>query len=69
MKAKLIFNLPEEREDFETASRAWDYRNTIEEFDHKLRVMQKYEDIETIEITKVRDLLREVLDDNNLKIE
>ena len=42
MKAKLIFQLPEEQHAFDTASRAADWREVVIELDRSLRDTIKY---------------------------
>lgn len=43
MKAMLQFNLPEERDDFETTVHATDWRLTVADFMSELRRRVKYE--------------------------
>lgn len=64
MIAKLEFNLPEDKEDFKTASNAWAYRLALEEFDGWLRNQIKY--LDKNELQEVRDQLREICRDNDI---
>ena len=66
MKGTLEYNLPEERFDFEIATKAMDYRNVIEELNEWLRREIKYND--NHEYEKVRKVLLELLDDYELVI-
>lgn len=42
-KGILEFELPEEREDFETAQNGWKYKSILKELDEDLRRKLKYE--------------------------
>ena len=42
-RATLEFNLPEEREEFDTAAKAMDYRLILSDYDEHLRQLVKYE--------------------------
>jgi hypothetical protein len=53
MKAKLIFDLPEETEEFELASHAGSYASAIEDFTAHLRALYK-SDQETVNIEELR---------------
>lgn len=66
MRAALFFNLPEETNDFELAQWGWEYKLVLDELDEKLRKMNKYEDIESIKITEVRKLIRDLLSERDL---
>lgn len=69
MKAKLIFNLPDESVEFEQAVNGAKWPVAIWNFDQTLRKKYKYEDNETINIQEVRDLLRVELGEYNLSLE
>lgn len=45
MKAVLEFDLPEEQDDFYTASNGWKYRSVIYDIDNFLRNKTKYEEL------------------------
>ena len=45
MKAVLEFDLPEEQDDFYTASNGWKYRSVIHDIDDFLRSKIKYEEL------------------------
>ena len=64
-KATLEFNLPEEKEEFDTAYKGHIYKQTIEELDNWLRALSKYEDKEQVYIDAVRSKIREIERDLN----
>lgn len=70
MKAVLKFNLPEDRFDFEAASKAPQYIFALQHLDEWLRGILKYEaeplDKETIQ--KVRDRLHQELADEGVDL-
>jgi len=66
MKAILKFNLPEEYVEYTTCNNAGNLASIIFEYDQKLRNMYKYENKETISTEEARDLLREIMDENDL---
>jgi len=71
MKAILEFNLPEENEEFESASNGWKYKSLLCEFDNFLRNKIKYEDLkdEDYEIyNNVREQLWNLLNEENLTL-
>lgn len=67
MKAKLIFNLPEDRDDFNYANNGFYYYMALVEMDEWLRAEYKYNDNK--EMYEVREKLREIILDNNVKLE
>lgn len=60
MKATLIFNLPEEKEDHLDALRGSSLKWAIEEFDQWLRQLRKYQDKEVVDIDEARAKLHEM---------
>jgi len=72
MKAKLIFNLPEENHEWKNAIDGSSMRSTLWEYDQWLRSKVKYEDL-TNEQHQVyqgcRDHLRTLLYENNIDID
>jgi len=60
MQAQLIFNLPEEQEEFEMASNAIKYSIVLSDIDNYLRSKIKYTDL-TDEQYKVYEEVREQL--------
>ncbi len=59
MKATLVFSLPDEREEYESAYKGARYSYALEEIDLQLRNMSKYEDKKNISIEEVRKLIRD----------
>ena len=72
MKAKLIFDLPEESHEWENALQGSKMRSTLWEFDQWLRSKIKYEDLndEQYQVYQgCRDHLRTLLIENNIDID
>jgi hypothetical protein len=72
MKAKLIFDLPEESHEWENALQGSKMRSTLWEYDQWLRSKIKYEDLndEQYQVYQgCRDQLRTLLIENNLDID
>jgi hypothetical protein len=67
MKAKLIFNLPEDQEDFNYATNGFKYYMALVEMDEWLRAEYKYNDKE--EMYEVREKLRQIISENNVKLD
>ena len=67
MKATLEFNLPEEQEDFNHATNGFNYYMALVEMDQWLRSEYKYNGVEAM--YEVREKLREIILENNVKIE
>jgi hypothetical protein len=63
MKATIEFTLPDEQAEFEASANGQKVISIITDLDHALRNMQKYDGKETIEIEKVRNMIREGLED------
>lgn len=71
MKATLKFSLPEENDDFETATNGWKYRSVLIEFDNFLRSKLKYEELTENEdrvYDKIRTELWDLLKEHNLEL-
>lgn len=73
MKAILEFDIPEEQIEFEVAVNAWKYKFTITELDNKLRNILKHEsdsytEEELNSYKKIRDLLHDILTENNVDL-
>ena len=66
MKATLEFNLPEDKEDFDFATKGINYYSALYEFDNWLRSEYKYNGNEPM--FEVRKKLNEFINDNNIKI-
>ena len=67
MKATLEFNLPEDRDDFNYANNGFNYYMALVEMDEWLRAEYKYNDKE--EMYEVRNKLREIILENNVKLD
>lgn len=66
MKAKLIFNLPEEKEEFEDHYYGTRYRMALQDIDSKLRSIDKCG--ESCTPNSIREMLYEIADDLDIKI-
>jgi len=66
MKATLEFNLPEDKEDFDFATKGINYYAALCEFDNWLRSEYKYNGNEAM--YAVREKLNEFINENNVKI-
>ena len=67
MKATLEFNLPDDQEDFNHATNGFNYYMALVEMDQWLRAEYKYNDKE--EMYEVREKLRQIIFENNVKID
>ena len=67
MKATLEYNLPEDRDDFNYANNGFNYYMALVEMDEWLRSEYKYNDKE--EMYEVREKLREIILENNVKLD
>ncbi len=67
MKATLEFNLPEEKEDFDFATNGFNYYMALVEMDEWLRREYKYNVKD--EMWEVREKLREIILENNVKLD
>ena len=69
MKAKLIFELPEEQIEFSSATNGSKWRDVVWDLDQKLRSMHKYEDKNNVSIEDVRKMIRELMEDDHLSFD
>jgi hypothetical protein len=67
MKATLEYNLPEDRDDFNYANNGFNYYMALVEMDEWLRSEYKYNDKE--DMYEVREKLREIILENNVKLD
>ena len=67
MKATLEFNLPEDRDYFNYATNGFNYYMALVEMDQWLRAEYKYNDKE--EMYEVREKLRQIILENNVKLD
>lgn len=63
MKGILVFLLPEDSEEFKLAQKGSLYKYALDDLDNWLRSKAKYEDIEQITITEVRNKIAELYTD------
>lgn len=71
MRARLEFDLPDERYEFECASKGGDYRYILAEIDNLLRSELKYSKLSRTAATKleeVRERLRELINDKGVEL-
>jgi hypothetical protein len=69
-KVSFHFNLPEEKEEFETTSKAFEYKSALREIDDYLRRILKY-DCQRLEqelkvFEEVREKFFQILDDEDV---
>ena len=67
MKATLEFNLPEDQDDFNYANNGFNYYMALVEMDEWLRTEYKYNGKE--DMYEVRETLREIIFENNVKLD
>ena len=71
-KGKLIFDLPEEQDEFEQAYNGPKWRSMVQQLDNRLRDELKYNESLTIDRREayehVRQLIQRGLDENNLQL-
>jgi hypothetical protein len=60
MKGVLIFKLPEERQEFETAQNGWIYKARWEEIYSRLRRLTKHTDKDGFTVDELRELLLDI---------
>lgn len=63
MKAKLIFQLPEEQDEYNDAINGTKYRVILDELRNFLRTKRKYENQESIKIEELQDFIYKELND------
>ena len=68
MKVNLIFDLPEETEDYNSAVNGAKYKFVLQDLDNKLRQLYKYENKKNIKIEDVRTLIYELADERGVSI-
>ena len=72
MKAKLIFNLPEEQEEFNDAVNGTSFKSVVWELDQYMRSQLKHgeltDDVHD-KVQEIRDQLHSILNDNNVMYE
>jgi hypothetical protein len=71
MKGTLEFNLPEDQDDFDTATNGWKYRSVIDDIDGFLRNKLKYDNLTQEQYDaydKVRTELWNFINEHNIDI-
>lgn len=73
MKATLEFNLPDDKEDFDLATRALSWYSIVWDMDQYLRSRLKYEDSLSEDsykaLEEAREKLREIINDKGVTLE
>ena len=73
MKAKLTFNLPEDKHEWENAIRADAMYCALWDLSQELRIMWKYQDYQTEEqyaiVDSIRDKFYEILNNHNINLD
>ena len=72
MKAKLTFNLPEDKHEWENAIRADAMFCALWDLSQELRTLWKYEELSEDEwnmVERIRDKFYEILDENQIKLD
>lgn len=65
-KVHLEFDIPQEREEFESAWQGADYRGVIDNLFEWLRQLSKYENRESVAIDEVREKISELMKERGL---
>lgn len=69
MKVTLEFNLPEDAQEHDLAMRGRDWYGALYALEMVLRNMVKYEDDRALKASEFRKILRDELDDRELRFE
>lgn len=69
MKAKLVFNLPDDAADLDAAIKGDRYANALYDLDQVLRKLEKFNDTESLTVKQVRDMVRNYMSDNNVSFD
>jgi len=68
MEIILKYNLPDEREDYESAYKGLTFKCAIQEYDNYLRSVCKYGEPSEVDAQTCRDKLWEILRDHDIEI-
>jgi hypothetical protein len=68
MKVNVIFKLPEEQDEYQTAMDGGKYKAALQELDNFLRGKIKYTDEETIKLEDIRAKLHELVNEAGASI-
>lgn len=66
MKATITYTLPDEQVEFEQASRGGTLAGILHDIDQELRNMEKYQNQVQVSTGRVREMIREKLEEHGL---
>ena len=72
MKAKIIFNLPEDQAEFDFATQGSKMYNALWDISQELRTLWKYEELDEKEwdmVERIRNKFFEILEDNQINLD
>ena len=72
MKAKIIFNLPEDQAEFDFATQGSKMYSALWDISQELRTLWKYEELKQEEwdmVERIRNKFYEILDDHQIKLD
>jgi len=72
MKAKIIFNLPEDQAEFDFATQGSNMYSALWDISQELRTLWKYEELKQEEwdmVERIRNKFFEILDDHQIKLD
>ncbi len=69
MKAVLIFDLPEEKEEFDDTVKARDYYSALWDIYTELHWQMKYGDREVVKLESVNDKFQRILEENKVDLD
>jgi hypothetical protein len=68
MKHYLVFKIPEEALELYDAQNGTGYKSVVHRLDNELRSLAKYEEATHINIAKMRAMIKEACDDNEVNL-
>jgi hypothetical protein len=72
MKAKIIFNLPEDQAEFDFATQGSKMYNALWDISQELRTLWKYEELDEKEwdmVERIRNKFFDILEDNQINLD
>jgi hypothetical protein len=72
MKAKIIFNLPEDQAEFDFATQGSNMYSALWDISQELRTLWKYEELKQEEwdmVERIRNKFFEILEDHQIKLD
>jgi len=72
MKIKMIFNLPDDQDDYEMATQGSKMYNALWDISQELRTLWKYEELKQEEwdmVERIRNKFFEILEDHQIKLD